>query len=80
MLTFIFPMLVRVMSCEVEPPTATLPKSTFVELGTRLGPTPQPATAMSAIAAAKMRLRIAVRTGIRRGYFVKAVEISHLSK
>ncbi len=76
MLTFTFPMLVRVTSSDVEAPTATFPNSTFLALGTRLGPLrPQPATAIIVIAAAKTRLRIAVREGSQRELFVKSLEI-----
>ena len=81
MLTFTLPMLVSVTSCEVEAPTATFPNSTFVALGTRLGPlTPQPAVATIAIAAARTRPRMVVRAASHRGLpLVESVEIVRLS-
>lgn len=81
MLTFTFPMLVSVTSCDVEPPTATFPKSTFVALGTRLRSlTPQPATAIIAIVAAKTRPQMTLRTGSHRELsLVVSVEIAVLS-
>ena len=67
MLTFTFPMLVSVTSCDVEPPTATVPNSTLVALGTRVSSlTPQPATAIIAIVNAKTRPQMAVRAGSQR--------------